>query len=81
VSKIRVWRLQVPRLRVPIRIRLDHDADRMLGRQSVKVKTMLRDAAEDLLAFTGFPAACPWGCPGGCGETSPGRWNASAGYR
>ena len=29
----------------------------MLGRQSVKVETMLRDAAEDLLAFTGFPAA------------------------
>src|SRR5690348_2799435 len=29
----------------------------MLGRQSVKVETMLRDAAEDLLAFTAFPAA------------------------
>jgi putative transposase len=29
----------------------------MLGRQSVKVETMLRDATEDLLAFTGFPAA------------------------
>ncbi|MBC8093567.1 MAG: IS256 family transposase [Pseudonocardia sp.] len=29
----------------------------MLGRQSPKVETMLRDAAEDLLAFTGFPAA------------------------
>src|SRR4051794_244334 len=29
----------------------------MLGRQSVKVETMLRDAAEDLLAFTGFPPA------------------------
>jgi putative transposase len=29
----------------------------MLGRQSVKVETMPRDAAEDLLAFTGFPAA------------------------
>src|SRR6476646_5858903 len=29
----------------------------MLGRQSVKVETMLRDAAEDLLAFTSFPAA------------------------
>ena len=29
----------------------------MLGRQSSKVETMLRDAAEDLLAFTGFPAA------------------------
>ena len=29
----------------------------MLGRQSTKVETMLRDAAEDLLAFTGFPAA------------------------
>jgi putative transposase len=28
-----------------------------LGRQSVKVETMLRDAAEDLLAFTTFPAA------------------------
>jgi hypothetical protein len=28
----------------------------MLGRQSVKVETMLRDAAEDLLAFTGFPS-------------------------
>jgi putative transposase len=29
----------------------------MLGRQSVKVETMLRDAAEDLLAFTNFPVA------------------------
>jgi putative transposase len=29
----------------------------MLGRQSTKVETMLRDAAEDLLAFTGFPPA------------------------
>ena len=29
----------------------------MLGRQSVKVESMLRDAAEDLLAFTSFPAA------------------------
>jgi len=29
----------------------------MLGRQSAKVETMLRDAAEDLLAFTSFPAA------------------------
>ena len=29
----------------------------MLGRQSSKVETMLRDAAEDLLAFTSFPAA------------------------
>jgi putative transposase len=29
----------------------------MLGRQSVKVETMLRDAAEDLLAFTSFPTA------------------------
>jgi putative transposase len=27
----------------------------MLGRQSTKVETMLRDAATDLLAFTGFP--------------------------
>jgi putative transposase len=27
----------------------------MLGRQSVKIETMLREAAEDLLAFTGFP--------------------------
>jgi transposase-like protein len=27
----------------------------MLGRQSPKVEAMLRDAAEDLLAFTGFP--------------------------
>jgi putative transposase len=27
----------------------------MLGRQSVKVETMLREAAEDLLAFTAFP--------------------------
>jgi transposase-like protein len=27
----------------------------MLGRQSTKVETMLRDAAEDLLAFTSFP--------------------------
>lgn len=27
----------------------------MLGRQLPKVETMLRDAAEDLLAFTGFP--------------------------
>jgi putative transposase len=27
----------------------------MLGRQSSKVETMLRDAAEDLLAFTSFP--------------------------
>src|SRR3954452_8439021 len=29
----------------------------MLGGQSVKVETMLRDTAEDLLAFTSFPAA------------------------
>jgi putative transposase len=29
----------------------------MLGRQSVKVESMLRDAAEDLLAFTSFPPA------------------------
>jgi putative transposase len=29
----------------------------MLGRQSAKVETMLRDAAEDLLAFAGFPSA------------------------
>ena len=29
----------------------------MLGRQSAKVETMLRDAAEDLLAFTSFPTA------------------------
>jgi putative transposase len=29
----------------------------MLGRQSVKVESMLRDAAVDLLAFTGFPPA------------------------
>ena len=29
----------------------------MLGRQSAKVETMLRDAAEDLLAFTSFPPA------------------------
>jgi putative transposase len=29
----------------------------MLGRQSVKVESMLRDATEDLLAFTSFPAA------------------------
>jgi putative transposase len=29
----------------------------MLGRQSVKVESMLRDAAEDLPAFTGFPPA------------------------
>jgi putative transposase len=29
----------------------------MLGRQLPKVETMLRDAAEDLLAFTGFPPA------------------------
>ena len=29
----------------------------MLGRQSPKVETMLRDAAEDLLAFTDFPVA------------------------
>lgn len=29
----------------------------MLGRQSVKVETMLRDAADDLLAFAGFPTA------------------------
>jgi putative transposase len=27
----------------------------MLGRQSVKVEAMLRDAAEDLLVFTAFP--------------------------
>jgi putative transposase len=27
----------------------------VLGRPSPKVETMLRDAAEDLLAFTGFP--------------------------
>ena len=29
----------------------------MLGRQSIKVEAMLRDATEDLLAFTSFPAA------------------------
>jgi putative transposase len=29
----------------------------MLGRQSTKVEAMLRDAATDLLAFTGFPPA------------------------
>jgi putative transposase len=29
----------------------------MLGRQQPKVETMLRDAADDLLAFTGFPAS------------------------
>jgi putative transposase len=29
----------------------------MLGRQLPKVETMLRDAADDLLAFTGFPPA------------------------
>jgi putative transposase len=29
----------------------------MLGRQQPKVETMLRDAAEDLLAFTGFPVS------------------------
>jgi putative transposase len=29
----------------------------MLGRQSAKVEAMLRDAATDLLAFTGFPPA------------------------
>jgi putative transposase len=29
----------------------------MLGRQSAKVETMLRDAATDLLAFTDFPVA------------------------
>src|SRR3954463_9944183 len=29
----------------------------MLGRQSPKVESMLRDAATDLLAFTGFPVA------------------------
>ncbi len=29
----------------------------MLGRQLPKVETMLRDAAEDLLAFTAFPPA------------------------
>src|SRR3954469_13540130 len=29
----------------------------MLGRQSTKVEAMLRNAAEDLLAFPGFPAA------------------------
>jgi putative transposase len=29
----------------------------MLGRQSAKVETMLREAAEDLLAFTSFPPA------------------------
>jgi putative transposase len=29
----------------------------MLGRQSTKVEAMLRDAAEDLLAFTSFPTA------------------------
>jgi hypothetical protein len=27
----------------------------MLGRQSSKVEALLRDAAEDLLAFTSFP--------------------------
>jgi hypothetical protein len=27
----------------------------MLGRQSPKVEAMLRDAADDLLAFTAFP--------------------------
>jgi len=29
----------------------------MLGRQSTKVESMLRDAATDLLAFTSFPAS------------------------
>jgi putative transposase len=29
----------------------------MLGRQIPQVETMLRDAADDLLAFTGFPVA------------------------
>ena len=29
----------------------------MLGRQFPKVESMLRDAAEDLLAFTSFPVA------------------------
>jgi transposase-like protein len=29
----------------------------MLGRQSAKVETMLRDGAVDLLPFTGFPPA------------------------
>jgi putative transposase len=29
----------------------------MLGRQFPKVESMLRDAAEDLLAFTAFPVA------------------------
>jgi putative transposase len=29
----------------------------LLGRQSPRVETMLRDVADDLLAFTGFPAA------------------------
>src|SRR4029453_18692148 len=29
----------------------------MLGRQSPKVETMLRDAADDITAFTGFPTA------------------------
>ncbi len=29
----------------------------MLGRQLPRVETMLRDAAEDLLAFTGFPVS------------------------
>ena len=29
----------------------------MLGRQAPKVETMLREAATDLLAFTGFPVA------------------------
>jgi putative transposase len=29
----------------------------MVGRQAPKVETMLQDAAEDLLAFTGFPVA------------------------
>ena len=39
-------------------VRSQHDVIAgMLGRQFPAVETMLRDAAEDLLAFTGFPVA------------------------
>ena len=41
----------------------------MLGRQLPKVEAMLRDAADDLLAFTGFPPG-HWKKSG-----APIRWN------
>jgi hypothetical protein len=41
----------------------------MLGRQSPKVETMLRDAAEDLLAFTAFPPGHSLGVPFAADDT------------